>query len=114
MKSLSSNDPSSFDKLATEDQRRNRGRSKSPHRSSLCKIPKPKNNHQESPASHITSLLLKGILNNCPEDGTLESSKPFLSALDYVNILSDLVLAIPACGAAIHRFKPPKDFKVQK
>jgi hypothetical protein len=124
LKSLSSNanDPSSADKPAAEDPRRNRGRSKSPHRASLSKSPKPTsatpiNNHHGSPASHITSLLLKGILNNCHEDNTLELSglnPPFLSTLDYMNMLSDLVLAIPACGAAIHRFKPPKDFKVHK
>ena len=31
---------------------------------------------------------------------------------DLIGILSDLILAIPSCGAAVHRYKPPSDLYV--
>jgi hypothetical protein len=38
------------------------------------------------------------------------SIDPFLSTIDHVDILADLVLANPSCGAAIHRYKPAIEF----
>lgn len=119
------NDTPSAEKPAIQEElpRRSRGRSNSPHRASITKSPKSapptkpmnsvlKNHCQGTPANHTTSLPLKEIMCICPEDNVAESSKPFLSTLDNLCTLSDLVLAIPACGAAIHRFKPAKDFKI--
>jgi len=40
------------------------------------------------------------------QSSTADEKRPFLSTLDYLDTLSDLVLAVPACGAAIHRCKP--------
>jgi hypothetical protein len=90
-----------------EPPKRGRCRSKSPHRS--------KNNLIQlngSPASHVTSLLLREVFRMQHENDKISSTsakeQPFLSTVDHLDILSDLVLAIPACGAAIHRYKPSK------
>ena len=90
-----------------EEAPKRRGRSKSPHRKNkLIQL-------NGSPASHISSLLLGEIFKMQSQNDKLSSSKTwqqsFLSTADYLDILSDLVLAIPACGAAIHRYKPSKN-----
>ncbi|KAL7543885.1 hypothetical protein ACHAXR_013277 [Thalassiosira sp. AJA248-18] len=122
------NDASAAEKPGSqEDQlKQSRGRSKSPHRASLGKKSTPttktacasgsaqriSKNHCQlngTPANHITSLLLKEIVATTQLSSNSNHKQPFLTTLDYLGILSDLVLAIPACGAAIHRFKPPKD-----
>uniref|UniRef100_A0A7S4S0Y2 HECT-type E3 ubiquitin transferase n=1 Tax=Ditylum brightwellii TaxID=49249 RepID=A0A7S4S0Y2_9STRA len=72
-----------------------------------------------TPANHITSLLLTEIIN-LTEANELEgtnlssykkekvvSNKSFLWTVDHLEILADLVLAVPACAAAIHRYRPP-------
>ena len=109
------------------------GRSKSPYRASIIKrgmspksTPQTKKEKQEgqwgsahkhskkhvqldgTPANHVASLLLKEIMNTAPRDDIDSTSdeQPFLTTPDHLDILSDLVLAIPACAAAIHRFKP--------
>lgn len=96
--------PSSQEELP----KRGRGRSKSPHRSKNKLI-----QLNGSPASHVCSILLREVFKVQPEsDNTSLTSaerQPFLSTVDYLDILSDLVLAIPACGAAIHRYKPSKN-----
>jgi len=72
-----------------------------------------------SPSNHITSLLLsemimlaeKGIANWDQE--RVSSSKQneplaltaFFWTVEYLEILADLVLAVPACAAAIHRYR---------
>lgn len=90
-----------------EPTKRGRGRSKSPHRSKTKLI-----QLNGTPASHVTSLLLREVLRLRHEDKNTSSlsaeKQPFLSTVDYLDVLSDLVLAIPACGAAIHRYKPSK------
>ena len=90
-----------------EPTKRGRGRSKSPHRSKNKLI-----QLNGSPASHVISLLLRDVMKTQPknEESTMASTNdgPFLSTVDYLDVLSDLVLAIPACGAAIHRYKPSK------
>ena len=109
--------------ISQEEQprRSSRGRSKSPHRSTLPKspgkltttaksAPTPKKNHftiNGTPANHISTLLLREIMcDTRPVVDLSSDERPFLSTLDYLNTLSDLVLAVPACGAAIHRYKP--------
>ena len=91
-----------------EPSKRGRGRSKSPHRSKNKLI-----QLNGSPASHVSSLLLREVFRMQPENDKISSTsaekQPFLSTVDYLDILSDLVLAIPACGAAIHRYKPSKN-----
>eukprot|EP00804_Cyclotella_cryptica_P030429 CCRYP_008520-RB/>CCRYP_008520-RB protein AED:0.03 eAED:0.03 QI:213/1/1/1/1/1/14/495/4469 len=92
---------------------RTRGRSKSPHPSKKDK-PDPKRHHQfdGTPPSHITSLLLTGALRVPLNDTPLDANRPFLLTHDYLDILSDLVLAIPSCGAAVHRFKLPGELSI--
>jgi hypothetical protein len=97
---------SSIEKSANqEDQPRRRSTTKSPKSTPLAKS--NSKNHIE-PANHVSSLLLREIMRD-PHSG-VSSVQPFLSTIDYLNTLSDLVLAIPACGAAIHRYKPTKEF----
>ena len=112
-----STDTTSADKPGSQDEqpsKSGRGRSKSPQRALAAKSPKtkamPKTHFQinGTPANHITSLLLKEIMHR--PDSSVSSDNTFLSTLDYMDTLSDLVLAIPACGAAIHKFKPTAAF----
>jgi hypothetical protein len=94
-----------------------RGRSKSPHRSLTAKSPKStlstksvSKNHLQlngTSANHISFLLLNEIMSE-PEIGT--QVETFLKPTDYLDILSDLVLAVPACGAALLRYKPKRGF----
>jgi hypothetical protein len=65
-----------------------------------------------SPSNHIICILLTELIRSM-EGGKnsclpLESSRNFLHPVDYVEILADLVLAVPACAAAIHRYRPPQ------
>jgi len=63
-----------------------------------------------TPANHVVSLLLREIFSAFPHFNGRhynDGEEPFLAIPDQLDILSDLVLAIPACAAAIHRFKPP-------
>ena len=89
-----------------EDQPRRRSITKSPKSTPLAKS--NTKNHIE-PANHVTSLLLNEIMRY-PHGGE-SSVEPFLSTVDYLDTISDLVLAIPAIGAAIHRYKPTKEFQ---
>ena len=120
--SMNSNARSSAEK-PTQEGRSGRRRSKSPRRSSSTKQSPtkaatgnsqrtPKNQCQlnGTPPNHVSSLLLSKTLSNADSSG---GESPFLSTLDSVGILSELVLSIPACGAAVHRFKPAKGFTVQ-
>lgn len=107
---LESSTPNASKKPASQEEplKRGRGRSKSPHRSKNKLI-----QLNGSPASHVTSLLLGEVFRAQSEDDKISPTsvekQPFLSTVDYLDILSDLVLAIPACGAAIHRYKPSKN-----
>jgi hypothetical protein len=101
-----------------EHPNRTRGRSKSPHHSKRdkadkAKTPDPKKPVTDSsPPNHISSLLLTKALKDLPNDTELQTKRPFLSIPDYLNILSDLVLAIPSCGAAVHRFMLPYEVHI--
>lgn len=70
-----------------------------------------------SPSNHIIGLLLTELIRavECEkqtEDANVfgaisEDSMRFLLVVDYLEVLADLVLAVPACAAAIHRYRPP-------
>lgn len=100
---LPSNDPPPTDRRGSQEEspkREGRG-----HRT-------PKQTHTKlngTPANHVTSLLLKEIVLSAESPNPKE---PYLSTIDYLGTLSDLVLAIPACGAAVHRFKLAKGFVI--
>ena len=87
-------------------------RTKSPHRHVVSKRNRKERhdliNVQGTPANHVVSLLLTRMLESTEKDPTLGLSDglPFLCILDLLEIISDLVLAIPACAAAIHRYNP--------
>lgn len=93
---------------------RTRGQSKSPHQSKKDKSdPKKQSMHEKSsPQNHVISLLLSKVLQTSIEDAQAHSQRPFLMLYDFLDILSDLILAIPSCGAAIHRYKPPPTFSI--
>ncbi len=97
----------SFDAASMEkqdDQARRRSTIRSP------KTPLARNNAKNLEPAHqvIVNLLLHRLIMQdlSPE----ELDEPFLSKVDYLDILSDLVLAIPACGIAIARYKPTETF----
>jgi len=91
-------------------------KTKSPHRHSAIRRIKTQKGRQEksiilngSPPNHVTTLLLNELLkaahlerNRLPTDGKL----PFLCIVEYLEIIADLVLVIPVCAAAIHRYHP--------
>ncbi len=87
-----------------EDQPRRRSITKSPKSTPLAKS----NAKNQEPAYQLISLLLQRLITQDVLPG--ESDEPFLSTIDYLDILSDLILAIPACGAAITRYKPTEQF----
>jgi hypothetical protein len=93
---------------------RTRGQSKSPHQSKKDKSdPKKQSMHEKSsPQNHVISLLLSKVLQTSIEDAQAHSQRPFLMLYDFLDILSDLILAMPSCGAAIHRYKPPPTFSI--
>ena len=89
-----------------DDQANLRRRSKSPHHSK-------KNIIEGTPQNHITSLLLDRVLRDPVGDAAKsDARRPFLLPYDYLDILSDLILAIPSCGAAVHRYKPSANLTV--
>ena len=105
-------------------------RGKSPHqrsssrRTSLPKKPKKEkidantpvkkvSDSLGSPSNQVTWLLVGNVLSLSANasvaktgDTCLGENVSFLWAADLIEILADLVLAIPACAAAIHRYRP--------
>jgi Domain of Unknown Function (DUF908)/Domain of Unknown Function (DUF913) len=105
-------------------------RGKSPHqRSSSRRTSLPKRQKKEksdvntpvkkvsdsfgSPSNQVTWLLVRNVLFLSANasvaktgDACLGENVSFLWAADLIEILADLVLAIPACAAAIHRYRP--------
>lgn len=68
----------------------------------------------ESSASHICTLLLNSIMSTVALEGNLDSFEStedtqFLWVGSRLEILSDLVLAMPACACAVHNFRPHKN-----
>ena len=70
-----------------------------------------------SPANHVTSLLITNLIEYAEKElkphnenrGIVSEEKPqtFVGLVDLLDILADLILAVPACAAAIHRYRPP-------
>ena len=109
-------------------------KSKSPHRSSLSRRgSSPKKGKRDSlsrresffsgsPANQIISLLVNKVTelwssnDENPTDTTFGETNSFLWMADLLEILADLVLAIPACAMAVHRFRvsSPKDHPLFK
>jgi len=63
-----------------------------------------------TPSNQVISMLVGKVLDLCSSagdavDSFLGENTSFLWAADLVEVLADLVLAIPACAAAIHRFR---------
>ena len=85
-----------------DNPKHRRGQSKSPHTQ--------KKQFDGSPPNHIVSLILAKSMK-VPTENAI-SNRPFLLTHDYLNILSDLILAIPSCGAAVHRYKPTDEISV--
>jgi len=95
-------------------------KSKSPHRHAFLRkvhnTKKTQKSKQEktiilngSPSNHITTLLLNELLKSAHSErkkSPSETKLPFLCVVEYLEIISDLVLAIPVCAAAIHRYHP--------
>jgi hypothetical protein len=87
-------------------------RTKSPHRYAIAKRNKKDRQDlihiQGTPVNHVVSLLLTRMLESAEKDPNLGVSDdlPFLCILDFLEIISDLVLAIPACAATIHKYNP--------
>ena len=69
-----------------------------------------------SPANHIVSLLISNIISSCgqcveKENDKFPDDKAFLWTANLLEILADLVLAVPACAVSVQKFRPqkPKD-----
>ena len=71
------------------------------------------------PATHVTSLLINHIIQKSSksergeagagsDDFDFAFTSSFLWVANKLEILADLVLAIPACATAIHKFRPPR------
>mmetsp|Transcript_747 Transcript_747/g.1813 ORF Transcript_747/g.1813 Transcript_747/m.1813 type:complete len:4405 (+) Transcript_747:307-13521(+) len=84
-------------------------------------IPRHSTNHA-SPIHHITGLLLNrviqlGVTSVCEKNDLAEAQNDtfdfgfessFLWTANLLEILADLVLAMPNCATAIHKFKPSR------
>ena len=95
---------------------------KSPHRVSLTRrgsFSKKKKEKNDSglngtPSNHIMSLLVENMISlsymsdssTGDNRGSFGEEVSFLWVADILEIMADLVLAVPACAAAIHRFRP--------
>ena len=72
-----------------------------------------------NPAAHVTSLLINHVISPPPPSDETNSASAstdddfgyscsFLWTSNTLEILADLVLAVPACAAAIHKFRPSR------
>lgn len=93
----------------------NKRQSKSPHRSSKKSQKKDKQDRLitiiGSTAHHVTSQLLTVFLRDFDfKQSTSEVS--FISTSEYLEIIGDLILKIPACASVVHGFQPPKQISI--
>jgi len=56
-------------------------------------------------ANHTISLILSLVVNLSEKEKDEKEHASLLSVVDCLDILADMVLAIPACAAVIHRFR---------
>lgn len=59
----------------------------------------------ESPAVHITGLLIQAIVTSYLEDDANSFAEKFFSTGSMLEILADLVVAVPACASAVHNYR---------
>ena len=93
----------------------NKRQSKSPHRSSKKSQKKDKQDRSitiiGSTAHHVTSQVLTAFLRDF--DFKQSTSKVlFISTSEYLEIIGDLILKIPACASVIHSFQPPNQISI--
>jgi E3 ubiquitin-protein ligase HUWE1 len=59
----------------------------------------------ETPASRLTGLLVQSIVASTYANDECEDEREFLSTHDRIDILADLVIAVPACACAVHNHR---------
>jgi E3 ubiquitin-protein ligase HUWE1 len=110
--------PNRGSKRGTTPKRNRKDKSEGKHKGEdleMTKSASPTGN----PAAHVTSLLINHVVSPppSPEETTSASastdddfgySRSFLWTSNTLEILADLVLAVPACAAAIHKFRPSR------
>lgn len=60
----------------------------------------------ETPAAHVAGLLIHSIVASASADASENAVESFLSTGNLLEILADLVLAVPACASAVHNCRP--------
>jgi E3 ubiquitin-protein ligase HUWE1 len=102
-------------KSASASKLRSKSPPKNSKRNSLSRKKKresmdsQKNGAHDSPASHITCLLINAIIALSSDEDTLQNNaeiNAFLWAANLLQILADLILAVPACASAVHNYRP--------
>lgn len=63
-----------------------------------------------TPANHVVSLLVSNIVSSCSDSkpdtcDPFPDNKAFLWTASLLEILADLVLAVPACASAVQKFR---------
>lgn len=66
------------------------------------------NSIESTASSHITSLLMNAIAVSSASDASSIECNSFLWVGDLLEILCELVLAVPACACAVHNYRPHK------
>ena len=84
-------------------------RGKSPHRSTKKAQKREKqeklNKIIGSPISYVTTQILTALVRCYNTSGTSSIDSSFLSVVEYLEIIGDLLLAIPTCAGAIHGYQ---------
>ena len=84
-------------------------RGKSPHRSTKKAQKREKqeklNKIIGSPISYVTTQILTALVRCYHTSGTSSIDSSFLSVVEYLEIIGDLLLAIPTCAGAIHGYQ---------
>lgn len=57
----------------------------------------------ESPATQITCFIINAIVTSCADE--VSDADLFLGSGSLLEILADLVLAVPACASAVHNYR---------
>ena len=92
-------------------------KSTSPRRASRRSLSPKKDSQRKqialngTPANHITALLFTEMVKSYDQRSASsggDAGSSFLTTVEYLEILSDLSLAVPACAAAIHKYRPKK------
>ena len=82
-------------------------RNKKDRSESSKSLPSP----HDSPSHHVAGLLITAIIASSADEASLNSSTDICSFLwlaDLLEILADLILAVPACASAVHNYRPSR------